>query len=85
MREVGAGFTVLKERPILNENIFYDYQWDKTPLEIPKAPEGIPLDKYIRENTGYKILDDVVAGADDKIKLLGIGLIVIIVVNIFKR
>ncbi len=70
------------DKPILNESIFYDYQWDKTPLEIPSAPEGIPLDKFIRENTGFKTIGSL---DGEGIKLLGIGLIVIIVVNLFKR
>lgn len=68
--------------PTINENIFYNYQWDKTPLEIPKAPEGIPLDKFIRENTGYKTIGSL---DGEGIKLLGIGLIVFIVVNLFRR
>lgn len=68
--------------PTLNENIFYEYQWDKTPLEIPKAPDGIPLDNFIRENTGYKTIGSL---DGEGIKLLGIGLIVLIVVNLFRR
>lgn len=81
MQAVGAG-TSIKKRPIFNENIFYQYEWDKTPMEMPKAPEGIPLDKFIRENTGIKNISSL---NDQGIKLIGIGLIVLIVANLFKR
>ena len=85
MYEMGAGFTVTTKKP-LNESIFYDYQIDKTPLKVQKwEGNAVPLDKFIRENTGYTAVQDLVGGADDKVKLIGVGLIVLIIINIFKR
>ncbi len=79
------GFRTLRtneKKPILNENIFYDYQWDNTPIKKKELTKPIPLDEYIRDNTGYKAIKQIDA---EGIKLLGIGLIVLIVVNIFKK
>ncbi len=80
------GFRALREdnkqKPILNENIFYNYEWDNTPIKKAELTKPIPLDEYIRDNTGYKAIKQIDA---EGIKLLGIGLIVLIVVNIFKK
>ena len=83
MYEVGAGFTIANKKPILNENIFYDYEIDKKPFKIEEWKDNsVPLDKFIRENTGYKTIGSL---DGEGIKLVGIGLIVIIVVNLFRK
>lgn len=92
MYEVGAGFTVVPkggggrnlDKPVLNENIFYSCEWDK-PLKVEKyKDQSQPLNEYIRENSLFNTVTETV-GQGETIKLIGIGFIFVILINIFRR
>lgn len=72
------------QKPILNESIFYDYEWDK-PLKVEKyKDQSQPLNEYIRENSLFNKATETI-GQGETIKLIGIGFIFVILINIFRR
>lgn len=87
MVDYSAGGGVSK-KGILNTDIFNSYIWDKDigekPLDISPKPltKPIPLNQYIKENSGIKVIGE---GSGETIKVIIIGLVALVVINIFKR
>lgn len=77
----GGGGRVFDTRPVLNESIFYNYEYDNTPLKKKEFTPPQTVNEYIREN-------NILAKAGEMGEMFPIliaGVLMLVMVNMFRR